>query len=969
MSRVNAVSGAQGAPSERGGAEDIALIAQKGTLGELTRGDPGAFAQASKRAPATAPQVPERLKAIPDGEGDVGLRDKNGNTLATTLKAREVYRDGRWRNEGFVAERMSAYSATSRGGQAQPEANGYGYFQAEHGKMRLITGRDGRVITELTQARARAGAMMRHGGLTMTTDAQAQTAQTAKEQRRQSLRGITHNDDGSLRKTTLTQWKPVIPLPKPIEQMQPVDRLKYMVAVAIRFAPAAAKNELQALATPQNLAAMAAFAAAQFVPGVNVAADGLAIALLGKDVTESGVKFIEALHKAVTAGSAHELEDSGRELAEVGAHLPATALGLMGVKPLAKSLGKNMTPPAAWAPAKVLPPLRASALPSRSSAGSGIERFQRRPGESMSDYLARQNVPQSLTPQQQRSLDKNRMRMSATPPPSGRIDKSAARAKVQTLDARETTLLRGLHEGEQGAAIARAQGWSTQQFVAVRNSALHKLGVKDARAAIKVAEAGGVLSTQAALPPEVAQATAQYDQTAWRETILAEPSFSGVHLPPAQKQLFFTWIDNKMDLQGTVAALGKPAASTRVMLNKLAHRFGLSVDEMKAAVREHVAFAKAEAPATWPEAARQRFAFLRDNATVQRAQLTPRDIQLLSFWTHSAFNRGEAASVLGLTAESMSVRLGRLSQALGFETGATGQRGFKQFLTETTAPRRGSAAKADAGSLLPPRGARYGNLNLSMGGLARSLPGLNVNPLRSGTNCIDAAVALDRQRGGAPASALALERTNPADLNTLYGRLPEQGFSAKVNGRYLLPPKTRFDMASMQRYVGSLPNGARGILLVNYRMLESGHALVVENVNGRAMFIDGQSGLVLEPKAISSGAMVLPALAGSTKAAGRSLAELPDIHYMFLRTDDVSRLNALPKGTRQGIVVAAESGNQRVRVADPTGVRSDEWVDVSNAPGSPPRMRLGENVYVVDDASAGTTSRKRIVPQSAGWAR
>jgi hypothetical protein len=180
----------------------------KGTLGELPRGDQSAFTPAAKSAPATAPNVRERLKAIPHGEGDVGLRDKNGDTLATTLKAREVYRDGRWRNEGFVAERMSAYSATRKDGNAQPEANGYGYLQGEHGKMRLITGRDGRVITELPQARARASEMMRHGGLTMTTDAGAQTAQTAKEQRQQSMRGITYNDDGSLRKTTFTQWIP-----------------------------------------------------------------------------------------------------------------------------------------------------------------------------------------------------------------------------------------------------------------------------------------------------------------------------------------------------------------------------------------------------------------------------------------------------------------------------------------------------------------------------------------------------------------------------------------------------------------------------------------------------------------------------------------------------------------------------------------------------------------------------------------
>ena len=89
-------------------------------------------------------------------------------------------------------------------------------------------------------------------------------------------------------------------------------------------------------------------------------------------------------------------------------------------------------------------------------------------------------------------------------------------------------------------------------------------------------------------------------------------------------------------------------------------------------------------------------------------------------------------------------------------------------------------------------------------------------------------------------------------------------------------------------------------------------------VNGRAMFIDGQSGLVLDAKAISSGAMMLPEWAGSSKAAGRALADLPDVNYMFLRTDDVSRLNALPNGTRQRVVAQTEGGSQRVRVTDPT---------------------------------------------------
>jgi hypothetical protein len=318
----------------------------KGTLGELPRGDQSAFTRAAKGAPATAPKVQERLKAIADGEGDVGLRDKAGNTLATTLKAREVYRDGQWRDAGFVAERMSAYGATSRALNAQPEANGYGYLQGEYGKMRLITGRDGRVITDLQQAKARTSEMMKHGGLTTTTDAQAQTAQQVKQERQESLRGITHNDDGSLRQTTLRQWMPVIPLSKPIEKMDHVERVKYMVKEAIRVAPASAKKELQGLLTPQSLAAMGAFTGAQFLPGLNVVADGLATILLGKDVIDTGGKVGNALYKGLTAKQPYELVAAGDELSQALAHVGTVGVQASGGIAV-KGLGGKSTSPKA----------------------------------------------------------------------------------------------------------------------------------------------------------------------------------------------------------------------------------------------------------------------------------------------------------------------------------------------------------------------------------------------------------------------------------------------------------------------------------------------------------------------------------------------------------------------------------------------------------------------------------------------
>jgi hypothetical protein len=291
MSQVTVSPGA-GLSNARGNTPDLTLIAQS--------------------TPGATPPAQQRLQTLPNGEGEVAVRDKDGNTLATNLKARQVLRDGQWRSEGFVAERISAFSAIAPHGNAQPEPNGHGYLRAEHGKMRVITGRNGRVITDLAQARARTSELIRHGGLSMTTDAQAQTAKEVKL-RQPSMPMVTA--------TQVTPWKPVIPLPKPIEKMSPVDRAKYMVKEALRVAPASVRKELQGLLRPENLALMAGFAAAQAVPGVNMVVDVVASLMLGKEVTESGIKIISAIHSGLSTQQPYELVEAGDRLAEAFSHL------------------------------------------------------------------------------------------------------------------------------------------------------------------------------------------------------------------------------------------------------------------------------------------------------------------------------------------------------------------------------------------------------------------------------------------------------------------------------------------------------------------------------------------------------------------------------------------------------------------------------------------------------------------------
>ena len=103
MSRVT-VSAGEGLTPARGDTLDLKLVAQ---------GSEGA-----------TPPLQQRLQSIPNGDGEVAVRDQFGNTLATTLKVRQFLRKGQWCSEGFVTERMSAYSASAPRSNAQPEPNG-----------------------------------------------------------------------------------------------------------------------------------------------------------------------------------------------------------------------------------------------------------------------------------------------------------------------------------------------------------------------------------------------------------------------------------------------------------------------------------------------------------------------------------------------------------------------------------------------------------------------------------------------------------------------------------------------------------------------------------------------------------------------------------------------------------------------------------------------------------------------------
>lgn len=254
----------------------------------------------------------------------------------------------------------------------------------------------------------------------------------------------------------------------------------------------------------------------------------------------------------------------------------------------------------------------------------------------------------------------------------------------------------------------------------------------------------------------------------------------------------------------------------------------------------------------------------------------------------------------------------------------------------------------DRRSALPP-GAAYARgmplVELAVAGLATPMPGLDVNPTGSARNCLNAAFALDRQLAGAPAVATALEISDPDDLFDLYGRLPEQGFGARgSDGSFLLGPGQRFGLQTLLEHVASLPEGARGIVLVSYGEYGQGHALVVRNVGGRAVLLDGQSGAVVDPRALSTGAIALPdALRAFTR--GSPPAERADVSYLFLRTDDVPGLSPLAPGVRQAIAIHYDETARRVEIVDPRTGES-RWIDVSLADFDALAARPGLNVYV-----------------------
>ena len=254
------------------------------------------------------------------------------------------------------------------------------------------------------------------------------------------------------------------------------------------------------------------------------------------------------------------------------------------------------------------------------------------------------------------------------------------------------------------------------------------------------------------------------------------------------------------------------------------------------------------------------------------------------------------------------------------------------------------------------------DLGYVMDNVGRMLPGLHTNPMDGILNCLNTAVALERQLAGKPALALPGHVPYEHDVYEFYGRLPIASAPQRTG------PSEPFNMKSMLKYVESLPRGARGLLLVSSLEGEYGHAMVIQNVNGRAVILDAQNGYVVNPKALSTGVAL-----GGRMPLGTDLSSMPDkplVRFQFLRTDDVRNPgSALPKNVKQARVEVVDEYNKRValQVLDGQGNITKQWVDQRATPGILKGLMAGENVYLVDDRSTSLRAPGMlVVKQSDG---
>lgn len=215
-----------------------------------------------------------KMYSIPNGKGKI-REWESGQITTTELKEKRIFSDGKWINDGFVADGVKRYSSNPlQGGTYNAEAQGY--FTDGNKQQKQITRPDGTVIKDLNAAKARVKELVEKG---------------------------------------------VFMPSKSVAQMSPGEKLDHVLTVALRNATPAVAAELKALFTPENLAKMVVLGGVQFIPGVGIAADVVVGICVGEQAIDVGMKYFGAIYTALNATTKAELDSAGVTIAQATAQL------------------------------------------------------------------------------------------------------------------------------------------------------------------------------------------------------------------------------------------------------------------------------------------------------------------------------------------------------------------------------------------------------------------------------------------------------------------------------------------------------------------------------------------------------------------------------------------------------------------------------------------------------------------------
>jgi broad specificity phosphatase PhoE len=281
-----------------------------------------------------APQ--KRLQAL-GATVAVRTSQPGGDNLQATVVSMQEYRQGKWQTVGFAVGEVRAFAQKPlRLGQ---QAEALGYFRRSVGRGEPILMSDGSRPASLEQAKARVQEMMQFGGLTVVSASDARAAAAIRQEQRAAIADLSARLGGGAGSQRLEAWKPPVPLPKPIEQMSPIDRIAYTVKVAQKYLPAAVGRELQALMTPDTIKALAS-AAGLHATGLGFIADGMALGASAVGIREGLRSFARYVQTTLEADHPMQLADAGRQLSELGAPALVEAVSYLGARTAGKGIGQ-----------------------------------------------------------------------------------------------------------------------------------------------------------------------------------------------------------------------------------------------------------------------------------------------------------------------------------------------------------------------------------------------------------------------------------------------------------------------------------------------------------------------------------------------------------------------------------------------------------------------------------------------------